>query len=211
MFPVVWAGNQELPIATVENSGPTPTADAELVVRLRARESSDLGLLFDRYSRLVFGTARRVLRDPSEAEEVVQEVFFYLYRKSDRFNPAKGSLKAWIIQITFSRALDRKSYLARRGFYACEDLNSLELEEGTDLEQQVNAKLSRELLERALTELTEMQRRTIEFFYFEGLDLREISGLLSKPLGTVRHNLYRGLERLRKSSVLHAAFVNRPL
>ena len=159
-LPVIWAGNQELPTASIGNSKRPGTEDGDFVVHLEDQESADIGLLFDRYSRLVFGTAQSVLRDPSEAEEVVQEVFFYLYRKSDCFNPEKGSLKAWIIQITFSRAFDRKSYLARRGFYAGEDLDSLELEQGTDLEQQVDTKLSRDLLERALT--VRFHRRTLE-------------------------------------------------
>ncbi len=199
-LPVVWPDNPELP---VENSGPTPTEDAALIAPLQARGYSDLDLLFDRYSRLVLSIACRILGDPSEAEEVVQEVFIYLYRKSGLFNPSKGSLKAWIIQITFCRALDRKLYLARRGFYVGEDINSLPLREEIDLEQQVDAKLSRKHLERAFAELSDMQRRTIKFFYFEGLDLREISEQLSEPLGRVRHHLYRGLERLRKSSLLH--------
>jgi RNA polymerase sigma-70 factor (ECF subfamily) len=143
------------------------------------------------------------LGDRSEAEEVVQEVFFYLYRKSGCFNPSKGSLKTWIIQITFSRALDRKFYLARRGFHAAENIDSVQLPGEADLERQLQAKLSRKHLENALAELTEMQRRTIEFFYFEDLNLREISNVLTQPLGTVRHHLYRGLERLRKCSRLH--------
>jgi RNA polymerase sigma-70 factor (ECF subfamily) len=207
-LPVVWAGSGELPIAATGNSAPIPQDDCEPVARLQTQEISELDLLFVRYSRLVFGTACRVLGDPSEAEEVVQDVFFYLYRKSELFNPSKGSLKAWIIQITLCRALDRKLYLARRGFYMGEDIDSLQLREQADLEQHVQAKLSRKYLETAFAELTEMQRRTIEFFYFEDLNLREISKLLSKPLGTVRHNLYRGLERLRKSSHLHSLFVN---
>jgi RNA polymerase sigma factor (sigma-70 family) len=92
--------------------------------------------------------------------------------------------------------------LARRGFYAGENISSLQLREETDLEQQIDSKLIREHLERAFSKLTDRQRRTIKFFYFEGLDLKEISGLLGEPLGSVRHHLYRGLEHLRKSSLL---------
>ena len=201
--PVSWADSRELPTAAFENFGPAPPEDADLLTGLQALHSSDLDFLFDRYSRLVFGTARRVLGNPSEAEDVVQEVFLYLYRKSDCFNPAKGSLKAWIIQITFCRALDRKFYLARRGFHAGGDIDSVQLRGEVDLERQVHAKFSRKHLESALAELTEMQRRTINFFYFEDLNLKEISEVLSQPLGTVRHHLYRGLEKLRKSSRLH--------
>ena len=200
--PVLLADNPEIPIAVTESPGLTAAEDEELIPRLQAPDCRDLDFLFDRYSRLVLVTACRVLRDASEAEEVVQDVFFYLYRKPELFNPLKGSLKAWIVQITFCRALDRKLYLARRGFYAGEDIDSLCSAGEIDLEQQVEAKLNRKHLERAFAVLTEMQRRTITCFYFEGLDLREISEHLREPLGRVRHHLYRGLARLRKSSVL---------
>ena len=164
--------------------------------------TSDLDLLFDRYSGLVLGIAWRILRDPIEAEDVVQEVFFYVYRKSQLYDPSKGSFRAWIIQIAFSRALDRKLHLARWRFYSGQDPGVLEMPGGSNPEQEIDRRLSREYLERALAELSEMQRRTIEFFYFADLDLREISERLSEPLGCVRHHLYRGLEHLRKSTVL---------
>jgi RNA polymerase sigma-70 factor, ECF subfamily len=200
-FPVVWAGSLEVPVATQKTEA-TLTADAEFVADLKAGDSANLDLLFQRYSRLVLAIAYRVLGDPVEAEEVLQEVFFYIYRKSHLFDPSRGSMKAWVIQIAFSRALDRKLCLARRACYP-RDIGSLELRQETNLEQQIEAKLSRKHLERAFSELTDRQRRTIEFFYFEGLDLREISEQLSEPLGRVRHHLYRGLERLRKNSLLN--------
>jgi len=165
-------------------------------------ETSNLDLLFDRYCGLVLGTACRILGDPIEAEDVAQEVFLYVYRRSQLYDPSKGSMRAWIIQIAFSRALDRRLHLARWRFYQAPDPSALELPGGTNPEQEVDRRISREHLEKALAELTEMQRRTIQFFYFAGLDLREISERLHEPLGCVRHYLYRGLERLRKSSAL---------
>lgn len=179
------------------------TEDAALMARLPARDASDIDVLFEQYSRLVLGTALRVLGDTSEAEEVVQEVFFYLYRKAELFDPSKGSLKAWIIHITICRALDRKLHLARRRLLVRNDIDWREMRGETDLEREIEARLSRKYLEKALADLTHMQRRTIEFFYFEGLDLKEISEHLREPLGNVRHHFYRGLKRLRKSSLLH--------
>ena len=201
--PVVWPGSHKFPITGEHGSEATCTEEEGLLASFQQRPLSDLNALFDQYSRLVLGIACRVLGDPNEAEDVVQEVFLYLYRKSELFNPSRGSLKTWIVQITSCRALDRKLYLRRRGFYADEGIDALHLQAEIDLDQHLDAKLSRQYLERAFAELTEMQRRTIELFYFEGLDLREISELLDKPLGTVRHHLYRGLERLRKNSLLH--------
>ena len=200
-FSAVWAGNVQISVADTEAEA-VSTGNGEFISQLRPRVLGDIDLLFERYSRLVFGVAYRVLGDAGEAEEVVQEVFLYLCRKSQLFDESKGSLKAWIVQIAFSRALDRKMYLARRGFYEDGNIASLQIREEADLEQEIDAKLIRKHLESAFSGLTDRQRRTIESFYFDGLDLREISEQLGEPLGSVRHHLYRGLERLRKSSLL---------
>jgi RNA polymerase sigma-70 factor (ECF subfamily) len=177
-----------------------------VMARLQANDSNALEILFDRYARLVFNIARRIVLDVGEAEDVVQEAYFYLYKKSLLFDGSKGSVKAWILQIAVHRALDRKSHLARRGFYAGTDIESLDdnLLGETDLDREIGAKLNREQLERAFEQLPEVQRVTLELFYFEGLELREISERLNEPLGNSRHHFYRGLERLRKS-----AFVQR--
>ncbi|PYX43233.1 MAG: hypothetical protein DMG81_00060, partial [Acidobacteria bacterium] len=145
-------------------------------------------------------------RDYGEAEEIVQEVFFYVYRKSMLFEPSRGSAKAWIVQIAFHRALDRKAHLSRRGFYLGTDIDPLHdtLLDRTDVEREIGSELNRLHLERAFEELPEIQRLTLDLFYFQGLELREISERLNEPLGNVRHHFYRGLEKLRKS-----AFVRR--
>jgi RNA polymerase sigma-70 factor, ECF subfamily len=163
----------------------------------------NLDALFQRYSRLVIGIAWRVLGNASDAEEVLQDVFLYLYRNSELFDPSKGTLKAWIAHITFCRALDRKVHSARRRFLPNSEIDSLTVRQQTDLDEQLEAKLRRKHLDRALASLSRMQRATIECFYFEGLELREISEHLGEPLGNVRHHLYRGLKRLSKSSELH--------
>ncbi|MBV8829005.1 MAG: sigma-70 family RNA polymerase sigma factor [Acidobacteriaceae bacterium] len=179
------------------------TPGAKLPDHPNAPGADELGILFEQYSRSVLGAACRVLHDHSEAEEVVQDVFLYVHRKSQLFDPSRGSLKAWIIQIALTRALDRKLYLARKHFHADRHITCHQLHSQTDLERQIDAKLTRARLETALSVLTDRQRRTIEFFYFEGLDLREISEQLGEPLGSIRHHLYRGLARLRRCSLLH--------
>jgi RNA polymerase sigma-70 factor (ECF subfamily) len=205
-FPIAWGRNEErsatTPIAPEERC----PSDEDVMARLQANDSNALEILFDRYARLVFNIARRIVLDAGEAEDVVQEAYFYLYKKSLLFDGSKGSVKAWILQIAVHRALDRKSHLARRGFYAGTDIESLDdnLLGETDLDREIGAKLNREQLERAFEQLPEIQRVTLELFYFEGLELREISERLNEPLGNSRHHFYRGLERLRKS-----AFVQR--
>jgi RNA polymerase sigma-70 factor, ECF subfamily len=201
-FPIAWTKSRQGPAGPPEVSHKPIPSDEEAMARLQANDTNALEILFDRYSRLVLSVARGVLRDPGEAEDVVQEAFLYLYKKSALFDGSKGSVKNWIAQIALHRALDRKSHLARRGFYAGTDAESLDdtMLGETDLDREVGAKLDRVQLEKAFEQLPEAQRLTLELFYFEGLELREISEKLGEPIGNTRHHFYRGLERLRKSA-----------
>jgi RNA polymerase sigma-70 factor, ECF subfamily len=201
---LVWEQKQECSPHLAPDA--LPTSDEELMLRLRAQDCSALELLFNRHSRLVFGITLRILRNHSECEDVVQDVFFYVYQKSFLFDPAKGSAKGWIVQVAFSRALDRRASLARRAYYSGTNLDLLgdTLLGAADVEREVEARLNRTYLERAFEDLPIAQRRTIELFYFEGLDLREISERLKQSLGNVRHHFYRGLERLRRNSFVQS-------
>jgi RNA polymerase sigma-70 factor, ECF subfamily len=205
-LPFMRARTPQGPVTVAEKAAASSQSDEEAMAQLQVRDSNALNLLFDRYARLVLSIALRILRDYGEAEEVVQDVFFYVYRQSALFEPARGSAKAWIVQIAFHRALDRKAHLSRRGFYLGTDIDPLHdtLLGHTDLEQEIGSEMNRLHLERAFEELPEIQRRTLDLFYFQGLELREISERLNEPLGNVRHHFYRGLEKLRKS-----AFVRR--
>jgi RNA polymerase sigma-70 factor, ECF subfamily len=200
-FPAVWGTGRESRIADPQPAEARLPSDEELMAWIQAKDSKGLDLLYTRYSRLVFGIALRILNDKSEAEEAVQEAFFSLYQKALLFDPAKGSAKGWLVQIAFSRARDRKAHLSRRGFYSGTDIESLGdtlLGQG-DVEREVAVRIEFSQLLPAFEDLTQMQRNTLELFYFEGLELTEISERLHEPFGNVRHHFYRGLERLRKS------------
>jgi len=203
-FPLVLGRNHETTLSLTDAAATVSADDEQAMACLQRNETGALNLLFERYARLVLSIALRVLGDHSEAEEVVQDAFFYVYQKASLFDPAKGTPKAWIVQIAYNRAFDRRSYLIRRGFYTGTDVAMLDdtLLGTTDMEREVGAKLNREHLQRAFDELSQPQRRTIELFYFEGLELREISEKFDEPLGNVRHHFYRGLDRLRKSAVV---------
>jgi RNA polymerase sigma-70 factor (ECF subfamily) len=200
-FPVIWGTGQEDAITPAQPIEAGPFSDEELMAGLQAKNAKALDLLFSRYSRLVLGIALRILNDRNEAEDVVQEVFFSLYQKAILYDPAKGTAKGWIVQVAFSRARDRRAHLGRRGFYSGTDIESLDdtLVGQTDVEHEVGVRLDFSQLQCAFEDLTIVQRKTLELFYFEGLDLREISERLREPFGNVRHHFYRGLERLRKS------------
>jgi len=200
-FPVIWGTGRQDSIATPQLVEVRPPSDEELMVGLQVKDAEALDLLFGRYSRLVFAIALRIVNDRSEAEDVVQEVFFSLYQKAILYDSAKGTAKGWVVQIAFSRARDRRAHLSRRGFYSGTDVESLHdtLIGQTDVEHDVGVRLDFSQLRCAFEDLTTIQRQTLELFYFEGLELREISERLREPFGNVRHHFYRGLDRLRKS------------
>ena len=201
-FPLLW----EKPRAHTEREQQEATlptvSDEEILSRLQANDPAALNLLFGRYARVALGIARRILRDSGEAEDAVQEAFLYIFQKSALFDPSKGTARSWIIHIVYHRALDRREYLARRSFYIGTDVGPLDdaLLGETDLDREIGSKLDREQLKKAFEGLEERQRRTLELFYFEGMELREISKVLQEPFGNVRHYYYRGLEKLRKNA-----------
>jgi RNA polymerase sigma-70 factor, ECF subfamily len=200
-FPVIWGTGRDNSVVAPQPVEVRSPSDEALMVGICAKDPEALDLLFSRYSMLVFGVALRIINDRNEAEEVVQETFLYLHQKAILYDCAKGSAKGWVVQIAFSRAKDRKAHLTRRGFYAGTDIESVDdtLVSAGDVEHEVGVRLDFSHLQCAFEELTVIQRQTLELFYFEGLELREISERLHEPFGNVRHHFYRGLERLRKS------------
>jgi RNA polymerase sigma-70 factor (ECF subfamily) len=203
-FPVVWRNGREDDLAASGKRERRSPSDEELMAWIQVNDHQALDELYTRYSRLVFGIALRLLNDKGEAEEVVQEVFLAIYQKASQFDPAKGSGKTWLVQIAFSRARDHRAHLARRGFYSGTDIDSLDdtLQGEVNIEREVGLRIDFACLLSAFEGLTQVQRATLELFYFQGLELREISQRLNEPLGNVRHHLYRGLERLRKSPAI---------
>lgn len=203
-WPMVWSGNRVDQVSAPEVPKALCPSDEDVMIRLKENDSDALNFIYDRYARLVLGIAFRILHDHGEAEEIVQEAFFQVFQKANLFDPSKGTAKSWIARIALHRALDRKSFLTRRGFYVASDIDSVSdfLSGGTDLDRELGAKFDRAQLEKAFQELPEMQRRTLELFYFEGFQICEIIEKLNEPSGNIRHHFYRGLERLRKSAFI---------
>ena len=91
-------------------------SDEELVAGMRSGNADALSLLFDRYYRLVFDVARRVLRDHGEAEDLMQEVFIEVFRKANLYDPTRGSVRTWLLQYAYHRSFNRRKYLSLRSF-----------------------------------------------------------------------------------------------
>ena len=101
-------------------------SDEHLIARVGEKGGEALALLFRRYSRLVRGVAFRIVRDGSEADDLLQEVFLFVHRKANIFDPSKASVRSWIVQMTYQRAIDRRRYLQSRHFYTRLDLDGAE-------------------------------------------------------------------------------------
>jgi RNA polymerase sigma-70 factor, ECF subfamily len=179
-------------------------SDEELLTRLKRQDRDALALLYERYSRLILTIGFRILRDRGEAEDLVQTVFLYLYQRAELYEAEKGAARSWILQVTYHRALDKRTYLARRQFYLGTDLTVPPdtLSGGADVEREAGLRLNGEQLLEAIAELPEKQRTTLELYFFEGSDWQEISERLGDSVANVRHHYYRGLEKLRKNPAI---------
>ncbi|MGH2347509.1 MAG: RNA polymerase sigma factor [Chloroflexota bacterium] len=174
-------------------------SDEDLVARLRERDAGAFTLLYDRYSRMAFGLAYRMLSDPSAAEDVVQEAFLAVWRQADTFQAERSAVRTWVLSIVHHRAIDR----LRRGAAAREISADVpehltdRADDSIDIEREVGTLLDAGQVRRALDMLPADQRRAIELAYFAGLSHSEIAGQLKVPLGTVKGRLRIGLQKMR--------------
>jgi RNA polymerase sigma-70 factor (ECF subfamily) len=170
--------------------------DEQLVEQVLAGFREALAVLFRKHARAVRNVAYRILRDESEADDLVQEVFLFLFQKAALFDRSKGSASSWIIQIAYHRAINRRQYLTVRQHYHASELQEACLGTG---EQRlfVDAVVAKTLLNRLREQVSIEQRQTLEFHLFDGYSFREIAEKTGQALGNVRNHYYRGLERLR--------------
>ena len=190
--------------ATSEAAGPLPatatsaraSSDEDLLTAVGKGSREALSMLFKRHARSVFNVARRILKDDSEAEDLLQDLFLFFFQKARLFNPAKGSASSWIIQMTYHRAIDRRRYLTARHHYNALELNE-ERHHAVGGQVSVDDVTARILLTRLRAELSAEQLQTLELHFFEGYTFHEIAVKTGQALGNVRHHYYRGLERLR--------------
>jgi RNA polymerase sigma-70 factor (ECF subfamily) len=179
-------------------TGIPESSDEALMDQVKNGSTEALSYLFRRYARLVRAIAYKILRDESEAEDTLQEVFLFLHRKSALFDSSKNSARSWIVQVTYHRAIDRRRYLQSRHFYTQVDLEDVAGELGDTRHKTTIEGLEHEGLWKLFHSLSYNQRRTLILFFFEGLTLHEIARKLGQTRGNVKNHYFRGLDRLRK-------------
>ncbi len=179
--------------------GKEPRDDpVHLIQQIARGDREAFGHFYDRYASLAFTFAARLLRDRSDADDVLQEVFLQVWRQAKSYSQDKGSPEAWIITITRSRAIDklRSKRRRERSFVAVEDPAGAEY--GGKVESGAKESEARLIVNSALARLPEAQRKVLEMAYFDGLTQSEIAARLAEPLGTIKTRMRSGIERLRE-------------
>ena len=180
------------------------SSDETLLKQLREGAKEALAVLFRRHARAVRNVAYRILRNETEADDLVQDVFLHIFRKAALFEAARGNARSWIFHVAYRRAFDRRDYLNSRHFYSCQDLEDAshrlaDPRTGSLFhEQSIEEILGKPLTEKFNAQLSPEQRETIQLFFFEGYALKEIAQRTGRSLVNVRNHYYRGLDRLRK-------------
>ena len=183
----------EPPPAPAPRRAPAAYEEPYVVERLHAGDPQALALLYDRYSRIVYSVAMRVLRDPSAAEDILQEVFLRLWRSPAIYNTARGPLGPWLAVVTRNRAIDA---IRRRRPSA--NFNELTLSAADDLSDDAERSLLIEKARQAAHLLPPLQRKTLEMAFFDGLTHTEIAEMTGEPLGTVKGRIRSALLLLRR-------------
>jgi len=177
----------------------------ELVAR---RDATALDALYLRHASLVFALCLRILRNHAEAEEVLQEVFWELWRSSSRYAAERGSARVYLVQLARSRSLDRVRLRRRREALLADaggpsvvaaELSS-EVRGGSGLSAALSSE-ERTQVRAALRELSEAERKAVTLSFFDGLSHAEIAARLGEPLGTVKTRIRRALLRMRSALV----------
>jgi len=183
--------------------GEDPAADQAALARLTRGERDALAELYDRHARPIYSLALRIVRDTADAEDVVQEVFAQAWSQASRYVMSRGTVAAWLLTLTRSRAIDRvRSKRSRPDLGAGDDTVVAEMpDKGATPDVQL---LSEEQVSRvrvALRNLPNPQRIALEMAYYDGLSHTEIAAELDEPLGTVKTRIRQAMIRLREALV----------
>jgi RNA polymerase sigma factor (sigma-70 family) len=167
----------------------------EAVVALLARSDDDaLAELYDRYGRVAYGLALRVLRDEALAEDAVQDAFLTAWRTAARFMPELGTARAWLLTLVHRRAVD---VVRREDRRRAEPLEGAPEPATTSAEDDAWLRFERERVQAALAQLPDPQREALELAYYGGFTQTELAERLGQPIGTIKSRMFTGLARLR--------------
>jgi len=190
-----------MPAEDSESPEERAKANAALIKRMAGGDRDALAELYDKLSRPLFATARHILNDAAEAQDVVHDVFMSLWENAATFDSSRGAAFSWAVTLTRNRAIDRLRSRANRARLL---ESSIPDDLGYDEDSGSMAGLDKaDLGDRAAggraaeAELPTEQQRALELAFFSGLTQKEIAEKLSEPIGTVKARIRRGLIKLR--------------
>jgi RNA polymerase sigma-70 factor (ECF subfamily) len=178
----------------VNSTSPSEQDDAALLALVQRGDESAMASLFDRYSKVVYSVALRVLRDPASAEDVLQEVFMQIWRNPDGFVATRGSLGGWLAVVARNRSID-----ALRRKRPTEPVDDMALASNCNLANEAERNSLMEKARGVIRLLPIEQRKTLEMAFFDGLTHSEIAEMTGDPLGTVKTRIRSALTSLRKA------------
>jgi RNA polymerase sigma-70 factor (ECF subfamily) len=171
-------------------------SDAALIERIMQRDEKALAALYDRYAGMLSSVLNRILRDTQASEEILQDIFFQLWRTASRFDASRGSLPGWLLVIARNRAISR---LRRHNPAAGDELRENSVVVPANLENEASQRQLLDRVKRTMENLPSEQRAAIELAYFEGLTHSEIAQRTGDPLGTVKTRLRSAVETLKRT------------
>lgn len=174
--------------------------DRALVARVAEGDGGALEALYACYGKVCYGLARRILVDEQLAQDTVQEVFLTVWRDASRFDAGRGAFSTWLLTMTHHKAVDsvrREENLRKRR--TTEDALEVHESDAPQVDDAVWSLVRRERVREALQTLPDPQREALALAYFGGYTQREIAGLTSTPLGTVKTRMLAGMRRMKDS------------
>jgi RNA polymerase sigma-70 factor, ECF subfamily len=173
-----------------------PRSDEELLAAIAGGDERALGDLYDRYGRVAYGLALRIVRDPALAEDAVQDGFLAAWRTAAGFDARRGKPQSWLLTLVHRRAVDVVRREERRRSDRLDEDAPAAAVEATD--EQAAVREQRRAVQAALARLPPDQREALELSYYGGLTQSELAERLGIPLGTVKSRVFAGLARLRE-------------
>jgi len=170
-------------------------SDEALVALVARSDEVALGELYDRFGRLAFGLALRVLRDEALAEDAVQDAFLAVWRSASRFVPERSKASTWILTLVHRRAVDLVRREQRR---RAEPLEAAPEPLSAAADTTAWLRFERERVQTALQQLPDQQREALELAYYGGFTQSELADRLGQPVGTIKSRMFTGLGRLRE-------------
>lgn len=175
--------------------------DVALLARVRGGDAHALGRLYDRYSRVLFGVAYRMVGAPETAEEVMQDAFHAVWRRASTYDPARGGPRGWLLTIVRNAAIDRQRVVAPRSRRESSLDDALETPDDDSVEERASSDLRDERIRSVVATLSPEQRQVIQLAFWGGLSQTEIAARLGIPLGTVKSRVRLAMSKLRAGLV----------